>query len=207
MMSVLSVLLIAACEGDHGTTVDRPRTSFDSLDDALNHREDAQELRLHDSVGDSLSPAIGLLEHLSFLGIYDADIQYLPDEISHLHLGFLWLPGCKFRHIPPQICSLTGLGYLILDGNAIETIPEEFVQLKYLSSLSLNGNALTEFPRARFASGASCMLLELDSNGLTSFDFTRADLPRINYLSLVGNPLPDSVKQKLHAEFGTKVKL
>ena len=206
LIAVAWVLLCTACEGDHGTTVDAPQKSFYSLHDALIHREDAEELRLHDGVGDSLSPAIGLLENLTFLGIYDADLQYLPDEIANLRIGFLWLPRCKFQHIPPQICRLNGLHHLILDGNAIESIPEEFVQLKYMTGLYLIGNKLTEFPRTRF-SGEYCMGLALDSNRLTSFDFTRADLPNINYLSLVGNPLPDSVKAKLKAEFGTKVKL
>jgi Leucine-rich repeat (LRR) protein len=201
----ICVLLSTACEGDHGTTVDAPQTNFSSLQDALNHRETARELRIH-RIGDSLAPEIGLLTKLIFLGVYNADIQYLPDEISDLHIGFLWLPNCKFQHIPPQICALSHLGYLILDDNEIESIPEEFAQLKYIDGLSLKRNRLTEFPKEFFGS-KNCGLLYLDSNRLTSFDFTRADMPKINHLSLIGNPLPDSVKQRLKAEFGDKVKL
>ncbi len=205
LIAAVCVLLHTGCDDDHGTTVDAPETAFYSLQDALNHREFAEELRIH-RMGDSLSPAIGLLTKLFFLGIYDSDIRYLPDEITNLHIGFLWLPDCKFQHIPPQICALRGLGYLILDGNEIETIPDEFKNLKYIEGLSLQNNRLESFPRELFVTD-HCGLLELDSNRLTAFDFSRADLPEINYLSLVGNPLPDSVKQRLKKEFGDKVKL
>jgi hypothetical protein len=205
LIAVVCVLLHTGCDDDHGTTVDAPEIVFYSLQDALNHRENAEELRIH-RMGDSLSPAIGLLTKVFFLGIYDSDLRYLPDEITNLHIGFLWLPNCRFQHIPPQICAFRGLGYLILDGNEIETIPNEFKNLKYISTLSLQNNKLESFPRELFVTD-HCRLLQLDSNRLTTFDFTRADLPEINYLSLVGNPLPDSVKQRLKKEFGDKVHL
>jgi Leucine-rich repeat (LRR) protein len=204
-IAVVCVLLPTGCDDDHGTTVDAPKTVFYSFLDAMNHQENVEELRLS-GIGDSLSPAIGLFPKLFFLGVYDSDIRYLPDEITNLRIMFLWLPNCKFQHIPPQICALHGLGYLIFDGNEIETIPNEFNDLKYISTLSLQNNKLESFPRELFVTD-HCRLLQLDSNRLTTFDFSRADLPEINYLSLVGNPLPDSVKQRLKKEFGDKVKL
>lgn len=205
LIATVFVLLPTGCDDDHGTTPDTPKTVFYSFLDAMNHRENVEELRI-DHIGDSLSSAIGLFPKLFFLGVYDSDIRYLPDEITNLRIGFLWLPDCKFQHIPPQICALRGLGYLILDGNEIETIPNEFKNLKYIEGLSLQNNKLESFPRELFVAD-HCGLLELDSNRLTTFDFSRADLPEINYLSLVGNPLPDSVKQRLKKEFGNKVEL
>ncbi|MBE0642561.1 MAG: leucine-rich repeat domain-containing protein [Bacteroidetes bacterium] len=204
---IIISMLNTACDDNNRTTVDPPSVVFYSLQDALDHSEDALELRLR-NIGDSLAPEIGLLPHLYFLRIDDSDIRYLPDEITALRpqLQFLYMPNCQFDHIPPQICTLSGLSHLILDGNTIESLPEEFVQLKQIDGLSLVGNRLREFTRESFAS-KDCLLLALDSNRLTSFDFTRADLPRVNTLSLVGNPLPDSVKQRLKEEFGSVVRL
>ncbi len=200
----LVVLLIPGCDDDLENTVYNPTPVYYSLQDALEHREYAEELRL-DNIGDSLSPEIGLLTHLFFLRIDDSEIRYLPDAITNLpQLGFLYLPNCKFQHIPPQICNSRRLHHLILDNNAIESIPDEFVQLKFLEGLYLNGNRLTEFRKEKFDS-KYCLGLGLDSNRLTSFDFTRADLPKLNYLSLVGNPLPDSVKQRIREEFADAI--
>lgn len=197
---LLASILLLGCETSHHPEPLTTRTTYHSLEDALNNPDFAETLFLND-IGDSLSPDIGNLPVLSHLYISNSDIEYLPEELVNRDFMLtIWIRNCRLWHIPRQLLELDILSGLNLNGNDIEDIPAGFNRQTELEYLSLRSNRISRIERSSL-NLKKCLSLRLDSNRLVDFDFTMSDFPNLMELTLSGNMLSDSVKSQIRQEF------
>jgi len=127
------------------------RTSFDSLELALENKESAQSLQLIGKDSDAIPESIGELTNLYSLYIVDCPITTLPQSISKLknltELYLVKLPNVVF---PDSIGSLR-LKALSLQHNNLETVPLFVSKLAAVKDLDLRDNNLSTLPDFVFA--------------------------------------------------------
>ena len=172
--------------------------TYYSIEDALKDSLGANFLFL--SNVDSISPDIGKLRHLRWLSVRNSTFSNLPESISNLQfLSAVYFNDCSFVNIPPQIFSVRGVQQLEITSSRISSIPAEFKIWK-LWYLDLSDNSLRRFDSSS-VDLSNMGLLRLNNNKLTDFPYTKEIAPRLRYLWLKGNQLPDTVKARLKTEF------
>ncbi len=78
------------------------------------------------------------------LRIYNTMFDSLPEEFGQMTaLSKLVMYKCKLTSIPAPVLNMTGLSELWLDSNSIAAIPREIGQMQRLTYLSLRGNRIT----------------------------------------------------------------
>lgn len=193
-------VLFAGCSGNHGPDIVDPfKGWYYSLEEALDHKEDARVLALKD-IGDSLSSDIGLLKKLNELNIKDSDIRFLPDELANLpYLFSVYINHCKFNHIPAQLCRSLTCKSVGMTDMMIEVIPPEFKRVEQLQSLNLAGNLLTKFESENVDLRA-LRFLNLSNNKLIDLALDTLVTPNLKFLYVTGNNLADTTLGRLRAK-------
>ena len=95
----------------------------------------------------ALPPALGQLQHLTYLDLSHNRLTALPPALGQLQsLDLLNLFSNQLTEVPPEIGQLTRLDRLYLNGNQLTALPPELGQLHNLTELRLNHNRLTALP-------------------------------------------------------------
>ncbi len=121
--------------------------SYNSIEEALAHRDDALSLILNRTQpGDD----IGRLPKLRNLILNNNDLDRLPRGIEQLReLRAIFLggsPRLDFRAVIDVLASLPQLEGVGLDNNRMRAVPENIGKLKTCKRLGLSSNELTSLP-------------------------------------------------------------
>lgn len=123
------------------------------------------------------------------LGLYDRDLETLPESIGDLDaLETLQVERNELTSLPKSIGNLSSLKILWLGGNHLTTLPESIGNLKSLIELDLVRNQLTTLPES-IGNLSSLQILILDDNQLTTLPVSIGDLKSLRMLRLKGNQL------------------
>ncbi len=206
------------------------KTSFDSLEEALQSPLQVQELSLYSKHGERhLVDRIGELCNLESLRISFMDLDRLPESIGKLtkltnldlHYNYrlaglpesigalkslkkLNLSECRFTHLPEAISKLEKLAILLLDKNPLTTLPHGLQKLRSLKQLSLNKSKYLDWPQSLpiVCAIASLEELLLENNSITTIPVQIGQLRQLKTLRLSDNQI-----QQLPAEIGQLLNL
>lgn len=104
------------------------------------------ELRLYNSLIDSLPEEFSQLNKLTKLVMYKCNLYEIPQPVYNLAaLSELWLDSNSLTTIPPAIANMQGLTYLSLRGNRITKVTSSICFLKNLVVLDLRGNPMDPY--------------------------------------------------------------
>lgn len=132
--------------------------------------------------------------NLRYLTIWSTNKE-LPESISKL--GTLWeltVLDCAIDILPAWIFKLKKLKQLTWRGTAITHVPDFIWEMNYLVKLDLGNNLITEIPPA-IAKLTKLNYLTLSDNQLT--DFPLLPFPKIKHLSLINNPYPEAIWNRI----------
>lgn len=107
------------------------------------------ELDLSNNGLRSISPEIGVYNHLTALYLNDNKINFLPEDMftTFKSLRILDLSSNLLVQVPKSLSSVSTLEKLYLNDNQIREIPVEFGRLFRLQDLRLSGNPISTPPR------------------------------------------------------------
>ncbi|GLG92289.1 Ubiquitin thioesterase trabid [Gryllus bimaculatus] len=132
---------------------------------------------------------LGQLKNLTNLYLYGNRLQSLPNEIEELESLFCLDVGLNnLVTLPSTIGKLSQLNFLCASRNYLTCLPDEICKLTSLKVLLLSGNMISHLPE----SVCNCIDLEelcLDENCLTSLPQRIVYLPKLDFLSVMGNQL------------------
>lgn len=171
----------------------------------------ATRLDLRAGLTEFPSELFQLAETLEILDLSGNRLESLPDELPRLHrLRILFCSGNRFTRLPAVLGRMPNLRLIGFRGNRIAEIPPEALAVG-LEWLILTDNRLAELPdaigacialrkcalagnrlRALPAAMAGCTALELlraSANELVELPDWLAELPRLAWVALGGNPL------------------
>jgi hypothetical protein len=104
------------------------------------------ELKIYNTVMDTLPDEFYKLEKLQKLVLYKCSLPYFPYHVSKLPaLKELWLDSNSIREIPKFITNMQSLEILSLRGNFIQHIPSQICFLQNLQVLDLRGNPIDPY--------------------------------------------------------------
>lgn len=104
------------------------------------------EMRIYNSILDTLPEEFGTLTALSKLVMYKCKLTEIPEPVTNLtSLSELWLDSNSIVTIPRSIARMHGLTYLSLRGNRITTVTSSICFLKNLVVLDLRGNPIDPY--------------------------------------------------------------
>jgi len=104
------------------------------------------ELRIYNTLFDTLPEEFGSLKALSKLVMYKCRLRDIPEPVLNLAgLSELWLDSNSITTIPRSISTMQGLTYLSLRGNRITTVTSSICFLKNLVVLDLRGNPMDPY--------------------------------------------------------------
>lgn len=104
------------------------------------------ELRIYNTLFDTLPEEFGTLNALSKLVMYKCKLTEIPGTVTNLtSLSELWLDSNSIVIIPRSIAKMQGLTYLSLRGNRITTVTSSICFLKNLVVLDLRGNPMDPY--------------------------------------------------------------
>lgn len=195
-LALLGVLLVCPACGEGPSTRPNSPSFYRTLDHVLADSSTLRQLYMTE-IGDSLDPRIGAFSQLEYLEIRNSDLLYLPDEFATLkRLWTLKLIHNNFKSIPPQIFELSRLSGLLMYGNNIDSIPFGLQRLTNLDFLSLDDNRLRHIAIANI-NPRKMVIMEFANNRLDDFPADSSDFPKLQYLVLTDNPIPDSTKKAI----------
>lgn len=104
------------------------------------------ELKIYNTVVDSLPQEFGQLNALSKLVLYKCRFTEFPEPVTNLaKLSELWLDSNQLAVVPASVAKMQGLTYLSLRGNRITKVTSSICFLKNLVVLDLRGNPLDPY--------------------------------------------------------------
>lgn len=104
------------------------------------------ELRLYNTLLDSLPAEFSSLDALTKLVMYKCNLHEIPAPVYNLTaLSELWLDSNSLTTLPADIARMQGLTYLSLRGNRITKITSSICFMKSLVVLDLRGNPLDPY--------------------------------------------------------------
>ena len=140
--------------------------------------------------------AIGQLQHLTKLYLFDNQLTVLPKELSQLqNLMELHLSRTQLTALPKELGQLQKLTALNLSDNQLTALPKELGQLQNLTELDLSRNQLSQVPQ-ELGKLNKLTYLNLDQNKLISIFENLSELRNLLRLSLYQNQLT-SIPQEI----------
>lgn len=118
------------------------------------------------------------------LRLYNTMIDTLPDEFGQLTaLNKLVMYKCKLNEIPAPVYQLTTLSELWLDSNSISVLPRSIAFMQGLTYLSLRGNRLTSITSS-ISFLKNLVVLDLRGNPMDPYEVSvaQAMLPNTRVL-------------------------
>jgi Leucine-rich repeat (LRR) protein len=104
------------------------------------------ELRIYNTMFDTLPDEFGSLKALSKLVMYKCRLQNIPEPVMNLTgLTELWLDSNSISVLPRDIAKMQGLTYLSLRGNRLTTVTSSICFMKNLVVLDLRGNPMDPY--------------------------------------------------------------
>lgn len=156
------------------------------------------ELDLHSNeLSGSVPDSIGDLTGLTYLGLFDNQLDAVPQTIGNLtNLTVLFLHENQLTSVPETIGNLTRLTRLELGENQLTSVPETVGNLTDLDILYLEYNQLASVPES-IGNLTSLTELNLSNNQhIASVPESIGNLTSLTYMALSGNritALPESI--------------
>lgn len=150
------------------------QTAFDTLPEGLYGLPRLQSLAINQNA-DTLvfTPSIRYFsKSLVELRLYNTLIDSLPAEFGQMNaLTKLVMYKCRLNTIPAPVFNLTGLSELWLDSNSVTVIPTDIARMQGLTYLSLRGNRITKITSS-ICFLKNLVVLDLRGNPLEPYDIS-----------------------------------
>ena len=112
-------------------------------------QQNATELNLSDLGLTEVPAALGQLQQLQVLSLFNNQLREVPAALGQLQqLQMLDLRHNQLRELPAALGELRELKFLFLNDNQLRTVPAALGELQQLQILSLANNQLREVPAA-----------------------------------------------------------
>jgi internalin A len=150
------------------------QTAFDTLPEGLYGLPRLQSLAINQN-SDTLVFTNSIRyfsKSLIELRLYNTLIDSLPAEFGQMNaLTKLVMYKCQLKVIPPAVFNLTGLSELWLDSNAVTVVPTDIARMQGLTYLSLRGNRITKVTSS-ICFLKNLVVLDLRGNPLEPYDIS-----------------------------------
>ncbi len=129
--------------------------------------------------------------HISELGLFNCNIDFIPDFICNLtRLKTLYLGNNNLHDLPDSLKNIKNLSKLDLSNNNFTEVPNSIGNLKNLIFLNLSNNFFNVFPISLLKL-TSIVTLKLDNNSIKTIPKEICKLNSMESLNLMNNPIKE----------------